>query len=283
MFKAVRYDLRYGVMEGWRKYLLAAAFGAFVFTNFFFDSVGQSMYFTNGPWNMRELGLSMGDLIILELGANFGRTGSEGSASFNFPTLWYISILLPCYMTLTLASDDISAGGVQIMSRLQRRGKWWVSKCVLCVASVMLYYLTLYAATWVICIIVGFESSIVPDEAVFNSLFGAKFIASETTPTALFVSLVIQPCLVAAALSLLELAATLFVKPIFAFIVVAAYLAASTLIISPVFLGSFAMPIRSSAIGIYNFDFPSCLLICVALSAVAILSGRWKIIKTDIL
>lgn len=283
MFKAIRYDLRYGVMEGFRKYLLAAAFGAFVFVNFFFDSVGQSMYFTGGPWNMREPGLSVGDLIIFELGANFGRTGSSGATSFNFPTLWYISILLPCYMTLTLASDDISAGGVQIMSRLQRRGKWWLSKCVLCAVSVVLYYLTLYAATWVICVTAGFESSIVPEETIFNSVFGVMFIASETTPTALFVSLIIQPCLVATALSLVELTITLFVKPVYAFIAVAAYLAASTLIISPAFLGSFAMPIRSSAIGVYNFDFPSCLLICVTLSAIAILAGRWKIIKTDIL
>ncbi len=283
MFKAVRYDLRHGVLEGFRKYVLAAAFGAFVFINFFFDCVGQSMYFTHEPWNMGKLGLSMGDLIILELGSNLGRTGSGKFGSFNFPTLWYLSILLPCYMTLTFASDDISAGGVQIMSRLRGRGRWWISKCILCAVSVVLYYTALYAVTWLISIITGFENSIVPDEAVFRALYGAVFIASETTPAALFAALFVQPVLVATALSLTELAMTLFVRPIYAFIVVAGYLAASTLKISPFFLGSFAMPLRSSAIGVYNFDCPSCLLICGSLAVIAVLVGRWKIMRTDIM
>lgn len=283
MYKVIRYDFRYGVLEGWRKLLLAVVLGGFVFINFYFDFVGLSMYFTGEPWSFSELRLSLGDVIVLELGANFGRTGSGPTSSFVFPTLWYLSVLLPCYMTLTLASDDLSTGGVQIMSRLRGRGRWWISKCALCAALVVLYYMALYAALWLICLIGGFGTSVVPDEAVFNTRFGAIFVAAETTPAALFVALILQPILVTVALSLAQMAMTLFVKPIYAFIAVAAYLAASTLIISPAFLGSFAMPVRSSAIGVYNFDFLSCFLICAALSGFAVLLGRWKIAKTDII
>ena len=283
MYKVVRYDLRYGILEGWRKLLLAAALGGFVFINFYFDLVGLSMYFTGEPWSFSKLDPSLGDVIVLELGANFGRTGGGPTSSFVFPTLWYLSVLLPCYMTLTLASDDLSAGGVQIMSRLRGRGRWWLSKCALCTALVVLYYAALYAFLWLVCAAFGFGTSIVPDEAIFSTYFGAVFVAAETTPTALFAALIVQPILVTVALSLLQMAMTLFVKPIYAFIAVAAYLAASTLGFSPALLGNFAMPVRSSAIGVYNFDFLSCLTICAALSLIAVLIGRWRIAKTDIL
>lgn len=283
MYKVIRYDLRYGVLEGWRKLLLAAALGGFVFIYFIFDFVDMSLFFTGELWGFGKLGLSLGDVILFELGANFGRTGSGTERSFVFPTLWYLSILLPCYMTLTLASDDLSAGGVQIMSRLRSRGRWWLSKCVLCAALVILYYAALYAFLGLVCAAMGFKVSLVPDEAVFNTHFGAIFIASETTPAALFAALILQPILVTVALSLLQMAMTLFVKSIYAFIAVAAYLAASTLILSPAFLGNFAMSVRSAAIGVYNFDFLSCLLICAALSGFAALLGRWKIAKTDII
>ncbi len=283
MYKVIRYDLRYGVLEGWRKLLLAVGMGALVLANCYIVFVSLSLYFTGEIWNFGSLGASLGDMIVLGLGGNFGRTGSGSTSSFVFPTLWYLSVLFPCYMTLTLASDDISSGGVQIMSRLRGRGRWWLSKCALGAVLVVLYYAALYALLWLVCVLMGFSSSAVPNEAIFNTYFDVVFVASETTPAALFAALILQPMLVTVALSLIQMAMTLIVKPIYAFIAVAAYLAASTLSFSPALLGNFAMPVRSSAIGVYNFDFLSCLLICAAVSAIAVLAGWWKIAKTDIL
>lgn len=283
MYKVIRYDLRYGVLEGWRKLLLAVGMGALVLVSCYIDFVSLSLYFTGEIWDFGSLGVSLGDMIVLGLGANFGRAGGGEMRDFVFPTLWYLSVLFPCYMTLTLASDDLSAGGVQIMSRLRGRGRWWLSKCVLCAALVVLYYAALYALLWLVCVLLGFSISVVPNEIIFSTRLHAAFVASETTPAALFAALIVQPILVAVALSLAQMAMTLFVKPIYALIAVAAYLAASTLVISPAFLGNFAMPLRSSAIGVYNFDFLSCFLLCAALSAIAALAGWWKIAKTDIL
>ncbi len=280
MYKVIRYDLRYGVLEGWRKLLLAVGMGALVLVNCYIDFVSLSLYFTGELWSFRSLGVSLGDMIVLGLGGNFGRGELR---EFVFPTLWYLSVLFPCTMTLTLASDDLSSGGVQIMSRLRGRGRWWLSKCALGAALVVLYYAALYALLWLVCVLLGFRSSVVPNEAVFSTRLSAAFVASETTKAALFAALILQPILVTVALCLVEMSMTLFLKPIYALIAVAAYLAAGTLVLSPAFLGNFAMPLRSSAIGVYNFDFLSCLVICAALSAAAVLAGWWKIAKTDIL
>lgn len=284
MYKVIRYDLRYGVLEGRRKLLLAVGMGGLVLASCYVDFVALSLAFTGEIWGFGKLNLSLGDVIIYGMGGNFGRTGSGPLSSFVFPTLWYLSVLFPCYMTLTLAADDISAGGVQIMSRLRGRGRWWLSKCVLCAALVALYYVSLYALLWLVCALAGFGSDLVPNEAIFATHFnGVRFVASETTPAALFAGLIVQPILVTVALCLTQMAMTLFVKPIYALIAVAAYLAASTLVISPAFAGNFAMPLRSSAIGVYNFDFLSCLILCAALSLIAVLLGQWKITKTDII
>ncbi len=284
MYKVIRYDLRYGVLEGRRKLLLAVAMAGLALADFYFDFVALSLAFTGEIWGFGKLDLSLGDVILLGMGGNFGRTGSGPLSSFVFPTLWYLSVLFPCCMTLTLASDDISAGGVQIMSRLRGRGRWWLSKCVLCAALVALYYAVLYAILWLGSVLMGFKSSVVPNEAVFATCFGGvKFVASETTPAALLAGLIVQPILVTVALCLTEMAMTLFVKPIYALIAVAAYLAAGTLVLSPAFLGNFAMPLRSKAIGVFNFDFLTCLALCAALSLIAVLIGRWKIAKTDII
>lgn len=80
-----------------------------------------------------------------------------------------------------------------------------------------------------------------------------------------------------------QMTITLFIKPAFAYIVTCAYLAASVLCVYPFFITNFAMPVRSSAVGVYNFDPGSCLVgvIIIVLAVIAI--GRHRILRMDIL
>lgn len=282
LFKAIRYDLRFGIYESGKRYLLIALFAAFVFVCLLFDMVHISVFLTdsvNGVW---RLPISLGDVLLFELGGYLPISQNIGEG-FSFPTIWFLSIIVPCYLTLSYTTRDLSGSGIQVITRLQSKGRWWVSKCILNATTIILYYAVIYIVIAALCFVFGFGLSFIPDETIFSAEFSAVFLASQTTNLQMFLALCLMPCITTVALSLAQMTITLFIKPAFAYIVTCAYLAASVLCVYPFFITNFAMPVRSSAVGVYNFDPGSCLVgvIIIVLAVIAI--GRHRILRLDIL
>ena len=263
------------------KYLLIALFGSFVFLCFFFDAVHMSVMFTGTPGNIRSLSLSIGDAILYELGSYLPK--DNGQTRLAFPTVWFLLDILPLYITLSYTTHDLNGGGIQVLTRLHSKKKWWFSKCVLNTVSVVMYYATMYLTLFVLCLASGFGLSLIPDETLFAIRFNAVFLSDGVTEFQMFLALCVMPCIVTTALSLVQMLLTLFMQPVFAYIAACAYTAGSVLCVYPVFITNFAMPIRSSAVGIYNFDFTSGFIYSALTATAAIIIGAVRISKIDII
>lgn len=282
MFNAIRYDLRFGIYEARQKYLLIVFFGAFVFLCFVFDAVHMSVMFTGDTSHIKNMSLSIGDAILLELGSDLPNSAT-GQMRLAFPTMWFLLNILPLYITLKYTTHDLSGCGIQVLTRLRSKITWWCSKCVLSTVSVVVYFVIIYVTMITLCFVGNFELSLIPDEVVFATQFNAIFLAKDVTEFQMFLSLCVMPCVVAAALSLMQMTLTLFVQPMLAYIVVCAYTAASVLCVYPAFIGNFAMPVRSATVGIYHFNSASGFIYSAVVAMVAIIVGAIRISKMDII
>lgn len=265
------------------KYLLIALFGALVFLCFVFDAVHMSVRFTGSPGNIRSLPLSVGDAILFELGSYLPTDSSAGQTRLVFPTMWFLLNILPLYITLSYTRHDLSGCGIQVLTRLHSKKRWWLSKCVLSMASVATYYAVIYTVLAVLCLVSGLDPSLIPDETLFLTRFSAIFLSDGVTEFQMFLALCVMPCIVTVALSLVQMMLTLFIQPVFAYIAVCSYMVGSVLCIHPIFITNFAMPIRSSAVGIYNFDSTSGLVYSVLTAVVAVAIGAVRISRMDII
>ena len=284
LFKAIRYDLRFGILESMKKYLFAVLLAAFIFAGLIIDAVTLSVALTETVDNVFKLPISFADVILIELGADLpAAQEAAGIVGFVFPTMWFLLNIVPCYLTLDYATRDLGGSGIQVITRLHSKSRWWISKCVLSVAAVWIYYIVIYAVLALLCLAFGFDMSLIPDETIFATEFKATFISAEVTSLQMLSALCLMPCVISAVLCLVQMTLTLFMKPVFAYMIICAYLAAAVLCVSPLFIANYAMPLRSAAIGVYNFDFASGLLCSAAVALAAIIIGRFRIVKMDIL
>ncbi len=282
MFKTIRYDFRFGIYESIKRYLLVALFAAFVFVCLVFDMVHISVLLTGSVKNVWKLPISFADVVLFELGG-YLPVSQNAENRLSFPTIWFLSIIIPCYLTLSYTSRDLSGSGIQVITRLQSKSRWWLSKCILNITTIIFYYAVIYMVIAAFCFVCNFAMSFIPDETIFSTEFNAVFLASQVTDIQMFVALCLMPCVITIALSLTQMTMTLFIKPVFAYIAICAYLASSVLCVSPLFVANYAMPLRSSAVGIYNFDSVSCFICATIIALVAIVVGRFRISEMDIL
>lgn len=282
MFKTIQYDFRFGIYESIKRYLLVALFAVFVFVCLIFDMAHISVFLTGSVKNAWKLPVSFADVVLFEFGG-YLPISQEAERGLAFPTIWFLSIIIPCYLTLSYTARDLSGNGIQVITRLQSKSRWWLSKCILNTTTIVLYYAVIYLVIIALCSVCGFAISLVPDETIFKARFDAIFVSSETTSLQMFFALCLMPCIITIVLSLVQMTMTLFIKPVFAYIVICTYLASSVLCVSPFFIANFAMPVRSSAVGIYGFDFASCLICSAVIILAAIIVGRLRILKMDIL
>ena len=267
-----------------KKYLFAVLLAAFIFAGLIVEARSLSLMLTDSPYNVFKLPISFADVILIELRTSLPAVQKAvGITGFTFPTMWFLLNIIPCYLTLDYATRDLGGGGIQVITRLHSKSRWWISKCVLSIAAVCVYYIIIYAVLALLCLAFGFDLSLIPDETIFATQFSAKFISAEVTSLQMFSALCLMPCIISAVLCLVQMTLTLFMKPVFAYMIICAYLAAAVLCVSPLFIANYAMPLRSAAIGVYNFDFASGLLCSAAVALAAIIIGRFRIVKMDIL
>lgn len=92
------------------------------------------------------------------------------------------------------------------------------------------------------------------------------------------------PCAIiaSATLSLCEITLTLFIRPIYAFLTICLYYILGIFVLHPACLSNYAMPVRNSAIGVYNFSSLFGLGLCLVVIAAAVVLGAVRLHKFDI-
>lgn len=279
-FNILHYDMHYGLLGKPGKWIVVTTYSVFLFISFCF-SVFHGFYGEiNSLWNINSFSLSAGDLLLVSLGGKLPLYHQQAH-TYNFPMPWFIWHILICYFTLTYMSEDLSQGGVQVITRAKQKMWWWTSKCLWNMTVVIIYYAVGYLALWVLALLSGENRSWVLNPQIFQ-LFFAQNLPDTYRPN-LFTAVCVLPCLVGVTVNLMQMTLTLFIKPIFAFIIMCCYYIIGIYYAHPLVLTNYAIPVRSADIGIYNFQPLAGAMLCLLLCLLSVLVGAWKIRRKDIL
>ena len=130
-YRLLRYDLRQGLQR--RNYLIATL----LFSMRLF-AVYRSVQFYCNVESISSRG-SIGDyMLCLFRGMAIIQHGSM-EEKVSVPIEWLIVCGFCLYITAAYPAQGISVQGQQVFLRTSR-GKWWLSKCIWCIASCTLYF-----------------------------------------------------------------------------------------------------------------------------------------------
>lgn len=197
----------------------------------------------------------------------------------SLPRAWMLFYLIVSYLIGDYVDRDLHGAGRIILLVSSSREQWWLSKSLWCIGSVLLMFGTVYLIVGIGCVFCGvFSFSI--SEQLICSLLGWEI----HLPMPLFLlHFLILPFLTATALSTVQMVLSLVVKPIFSFLTVATYYIFSLFFISPFFVANYAIPTHCSTFiqgGINPFQGVPILVFVIVFSWI---SGRFILIKKDML
>ena len=265
-FKLLRYDLRFGLLR-WR--CLAVLPVSFVL----------AWQFDRFSGFLSEGGGSITDCMVFIL-RGMGRVEmTEVMERFQVPFSWLLVFGVCLLANLDYASDDLSRFGLQIIVRSGSRVKWWLSKCVwnICasVQCAVLLLLGLLLASAFGLLRPTFEC----DEELVTLLLSEVLWGAEAelSTRELVMQLVLCPMAVLAALELIQMLLSLYIKPVFSFLAILAVLTASAYCASPLLIGNYAMLLRSDAIVSGGVSAPVGLALCLAAALAAVAAGAMLI------
>lgn len=280
-FNILRYDIQNGYLANPQKWYACILLYSFMFVSFTF-TIFHGFYFdVKSIGNINSLGLSLGDVLIYCIGGNIPLFQTSGQ-NFTFPTLWFLSQILICYFTLDYLNNDLSHSGIQVIIRVKNKTIWWLSKCVCNVVTVTTYYALGYGVLFILSTVTAKTNMLQLTPTIFSFIFAQKLPLQDKLSGEMLLALCVIPCVVSICINLMQMTLTLFIKPIFAFLFTAIYLIVGIFYVHPIMLTNFAMPVRSSVIGIYNFTITSAFISCVFFSILAVVAGAIKINKKDI-
>lgn len=281
--KVIRRDMDIELSTLWLRVILVALLFSFLFLSFAFEVFHYFPLELGSPKNVNDIGISLGDLLLVEIGGIIPKFNALQKQIIQFPTAFFLVHLLPCCFTLNYLYDDMGQGGIQIFIRLGDINLWWFSKCIRNLITVLLYYLIGFSCWLLLCVFTGKSLSLIPNEAVFEAFFGAYFTNATLALNDFFLCMFILPVLVVIALSLFGMTLTLFIKPIYAFFAICLYFISGLYVIHPVCLSNYAMPVRNATIGVYNFNSLFGIGVCFSVCVATVFVGKLRLRCFDII
>ena len=284
--KLVWYDLRHKLFHRPIHWLLIVPLFALLFLIFSLDIlhywwfdpvVGRDLK------NINAIGLSFGDVLITQMGGILPIVFTTLEDSFEFPIKWLAPHILVLYFTLNYVTEDLTHCGIQTLTRAKSKRVWWYSKCIWNGATVVSCFFIGFLTLYLLSAITGKGTDFTLNPSVFKSYEGEYLPEQTATALEYFCALCVMPCVVCITVSIMQMALSLFVRPAFAYIASCAYYIAGAYYAHPLLISNYAMPIRSATIGFYNFYFRSGMLICLAMSGIALVCGAVRMEKMDLI
>ncbi len=259
-----KYDFRVGILRDFYKYAVIAGVTLFACVDFHLktSTAGETVVLSDYIFHLFR---GMKPYI-------------QGESEFEIPILWFTVNLYLAYLIGKYPREDLSRSGIYVLLKSKSRAKWWLSKCVWCVASVIIYYAVIYFVIAAFCVWMKMDLAL-QVRASGNSVF---FLYSGREDIS-FCVLFLLPVLCSAAVSLLQLTVTFLTDVVYAFLAVAVLLLASAYLYTPVLVGNLSMLERCEYFQADGFRLKAAYLICAALAAISVLAGGKFFESCDIL
>ena len=161
-------------------------------------------------------------LLSMILGIFAGCPPIYKSSGWSFPYAWFALMLCPVFITFDHLHTDLINTGIQLITRVQKRRSWWISKCIWNTATVFIAYCCVIITILLYCIITGIplsetDSSIKLATVFQEPCYNSSGIQSLSSEQVFF--LLLCPLLSTTALSMLQMILSLLMKPLFSFAV----------------------------------------------------------------
>lgn len=284
-FKLITYDL----VQNYRKTLIKwGIIGSVSLIFFFYFYMDVLHIFWSGEtlaenrYVFQKQGISISDSLLYLTGGMLPISFTSLSDSFQFPIRWLFPHILVLFFTLNYARNDLTYGGTQVLTRTHNRISWWFSKCIWNTMTVLsCFAVELIVWFFLIFLIAKIETSSL-NKTLFESLFFMSLPYQEVFSWEKICIFCFLPATVCITASLIQMTLTLYMKPVFAYIIMVAYYVAGIYYVTPIFLSNYALSVRNSIIGLYNFRPQTGLLLCMISGIISVSIGVVKICKMDL-
>lgn len=281
LMKQVKNDIKQGFAEEFIKYLLVLFTSGFLIIAFAYDICALI-----DAGNINADSFTFAD-IILYLFKGIKPFKLNANIKFELPVSYVLFNILLAFIIGDYPLKDLFGVGKNILIRCRNRSIWWFSKCIWCVAAVLLFYGIIYLMAFFITMLCG-EISFVPTEIICKKKIGIDLLQGEKEVFVreLIISAVVLPVVTSMALSVLQLFLSILFSPVIGYIFVVAILVGSAFYNNQICIGNYFMVIRSDIIieGGYNAIIGIILNLCIILFSMAvgyIIFRRKDIIKPN--
>ena len=233
--RLLRYDLREGIAAEWKKLVAVVVFSLIAGLYMYVHIVGLKKNFdisTNGTFMDYLLNMLHG----------MKRFVASSGGDFEIPITFLGISILTAFTIGNYAVKDLSACGIQIITRRRSRTKWIISKILWNFAVVIMIYICIVIVAYMI----G-GGGIAPTELICSKILDFSNInVGGISNMTLCVLVILLPLVTSMAVSQLQMTISLIVSPVAGFFVAITIMFLSAYITSPYLLGNYWMIQRNS-------------------------------------
>lgn len=268
----VRHDLRNGIVAAWRKYLIALVMFGILCGSLY----SGFLYLHNSP---RLAGIdppTFADYLFYVMrGMTWFKSPEQ---NFSVDVLWFAIHLFLAYVVSFYPFKDLGGYGQQMLFHSQRRNIWWLCKCVWNMASVTLFYGTLFLAAFVFSLFTGTLSlEITPN---IQSVFSQTYASMQPNEVILYV--MILPWVTSMAISLMQMMFALAIHPLAGILAVCVVLTVSVFSNAYFLPGNNLMLIRCCLFWKSTGQFEQGMLTAIGIAVLSVVIGLIVFRKKDI-
>ncbi|MDD5796503.1 MAG: hypothetical protein PUD24_06180 [Oscillospiraceae bacterium] len=259
--RLVKFDFKYGILKRWYTYLLYSLLTLFACLDFSFRLKTFDIS-----------SFSLGDCLFYFY-AGINEYIPKPDEPIRIPYLWLLLNLLVCYFNVHYMSDDLSGLGQYVICRCGKRRNWWLSKCLWNFSSVLVYFCLSILIIFLFSMFCNAEFSFEISETM-NLICPAgdgQYSISQWDIGS--IQLFFMPVLVCAAISMLQMFISLFVRPLVSYVVTIVIYFSSMYKLSGLLLGNYAMALRSDEIVINGVPASGGIIFSVCLILASVLCG----------
>ncbi len=278
IWKAIAFDMRFGIARKWAVFLPALLWGLFM-----------ALCVDTSCMAGKELGvLSASDAFTLGDATLYAFHGGALYLMLPMIGIWQIPVrwlLWHVYIALIVSlypHKNICGIGQQMLIRFRRRHHWWIGKCVWCALSVVAAYAAVFLGMFLYTAVRG---QLVPN----FSFWMADVIACPILPThanisvGAFLSLTVLMVFASVALCQWQTTLMLWIRPFGAFMVAVTVLTVTCFFDMPFMVPKYTIWIDSVWLGLGTAQPLIGAVACTLTLVVAVLLGGFAFSKYDII
>ncbi len=272
MRRLMNYDLKLGISSNIKKLLL------FVVLVTAYNIVGS--HSIAGYAELNNLKPDVLDYFCYVLGGP--RFIPEGMIEmYQIPVMWLMLQIMIAYTIGYYAVTDLHRYGQQVLLRSTSRTKWWLSKVIWNLITVLIMYSIVFGITLLSAYVSGasFEWKLTDDIAM--EVCNINMIPEDVSIILIFIF--VMPVIVSVTLSIMQMVIALITSPIIGFIVTQSIAFLATIYTNKIFISNYAMLSHSKYTCFSNIDYHHGLIICGVLMIVSVTAGSIYFMHCNIL